>query len=179
MIIHVLGQHLDHKKCGRFLRFGATAAPLIVYNRLHIHVQAVKVTWPYISTCGLVIRGCVLVDTLYLQMPRLQDQHYAIPLWTVAISVSHVSCSTAQHSYSRGSDCDMNRTQALPRGRSPPTSPTIEPSQRPPEAPPLPPLFVVSTLRKAWRVPLPQRPPEWDAAKAWVLPTSPNSSPLR
>jgi hypothetical protein len=72
-----------------------TAAPLIVYNRLHIHVQAVKVTWPYISTCGLVIRGCVLVDTLYLQMPRLQVQHYAIPLCTVAISISHVSCSTA------------------------------------------------------------------------------------
>ena len=46
MIIHVLGQYLDHKKCGRFLRFGATAAPLIVYNRLHIHVQTVKVTWP-------------------------------------------------------------------------------------------------------------------------------------
>ena len=65
--------------------------------------------------------------------------------------------ATAQHSYSRGSDCDMNRTQALPRGRSPPTSPTREPSPRPPEAPPLPPLFVVSTLRKAWRAPLPQR----------------------
>ena len=34
----------------------------------------------------------MLVDTLYLQMPRLQVQHYAIPLWTVAISISHVSC---------------------------------------------------------------------------------------
>ena len=54
-------------------------------------VQAGKVTWPYISTCGLVIRGCLLVDTLYLQMPRLQVQHYAIPLWTVA---SHITVRT-------------------------------------------------------------------------------------
>ena len=34
MFIHVLGQYLAHKKCGRFLLFGATAAPLIVYTRL-------------------------------------------------------------------------------------------------------------------------------------------------
>ena len=34
------------KECGRFVRFGATAAPLIVYNLLYIHVQTVKVTWP-------------------------------------------------------------------------------------------------------------------------------------
>ena len=46
MIIYILGQYVDHEKCGRFQRVGATAAPLIVYNRLYIHVQAVKVTWP-------------------------------------------------------------------------------------------------------------------------------------
>ena len=46
MIIHVLGQHLDHKKCCHFQRVGATADPVIVYNRLYIHVQAVKLTWP-------------------------------------------------------------------------------------------------------------------------------------
>jgi hypothetical protein len=34
------------KKCGRFVLFGSTAAPLIVYNRLYMYVQAVKVTRP-------------------------------------------------------------------------------------------------------------------------------------
>ena len=46
MIVCVLGQYLVQQKCCRFARFCATAAPLIVYNRLYIYVQAVKVTWP-------------------------------------------------------------------------------------------------------------------------------------
>ena len=40
----VSGQYMVHTKCGRFVRFCATAAPLIVYNRLYIYMQAVKVT---------------------------------------------------------------------------------------------------------------------------------------
>ena len=46
MIVCVLGQYLVQQKCCRFVRFCATAAPLIVYNYLYIYVQAVKVKWP-------------------------------------------------------------------------------------------------------------------------------------
>ena len=50
MIIHVLGQYLDHKKCGRFLRFGATAAPLIVYNRYR---RRRKISYLVVSDRGI------------------------------------------------------------------------------------------------------------------------------
>mgnify|MGYP003942774671 CR=1 FL=1 len=46
MIVCVLGLYRVQQKCCRFVRVCATAASLIVYNRLHIYVQAVKVTWP-------------------------------------------------------------------------------------------------------------------------------------
>jgi len=83
MIIYVSGQYLDHEKCGRFLPFGATAAPVIVYNRDYIHVQTVNVTWPgarkkdtvapKYGWCRMIVRvlGQYLVHTRVLSLCTL------------------------------------------------------------------------------------------------------------
>ena len=69
------------------------ASPYVHGSRFYRIPDAYVSFTPPTNMRGLVIRDFQQVDTLYLQMPRPQVEHYATPRWTgirVIICFIHV-----------------------------------------------------------------------------------------